>query len=87
MRIDDARKLDLATDRVIVDLFAATTSKTGLKVGRELDPDSTPKGSVVATAEMARRDIQRGDFHRAWNAPIAPSNQAIQTKRVFPDRL
>jgi hypothetical protein len=55
MRIDDARKLDLATDRVIVDLFAATTSKTGLKVGREPDPDSTPK--AVATEEMARRDI------------------------------
>jgi hypothetical protein len=40
----------------------------------------------VACGKMASRNIQRADFHGAWKDPIAPSNQATQTKRVFPDR-
>ncbi len=59
---------------------------TGLNVGRELDPNSTPKGLVAATAEMARRNIQRANFHGARDDPIAPSNHAMQTKRWFPGR-
>jgi hypothetical protein len=76
----------LLGDRVIADLIAAAAPATGLKVCRELDPNSTPKGSAAANEEMASRNIQPADFHGPWNATIAPSNQAIQTQRLFPDR-
>jgi hypothetical protein len=48
--------------RVIVDLIAATTTKTGLKVYCELDTNSYPKGIVISQAEMANTNIKRADF-------------------------
>jgi transposase len=69
------RAKPLISYRVIVDLIAATTTKTGLKVCCELDPNSYPKGIVVSNAEMASLNIQRADFHGEWNYTIAPSKQ------------
>lgn len=70
------RAKPLISYRVIIDLIAATTTKTGLKVHCELDPNSYPKGIVVSNDEMARLNIQRADFHGEWNYTIAPSNQS-----------
>ncbi len=47
----------------IVDLIAATTTKTDLKVYRGLDPNRYPKGIVVSQDEMANLNIQRAVFH------------------------
>ncbi len=71
------RAKPLISYRVIVDLIAATTTETGLKVCCELDPNSYPKGIVVSNAEMASLNIQRADFHGEWNYTIAPSNQIM----------
>jgi hypothetical protein len=71
------RAKPLISYRVIVDLIAATTTETGLKVCCELDPNSYPKGIVVSNAEMASLNIQRADFHGEWNYTIAPSKQVI----------
>ena len=68
------RAKPLISYRVIIDLIAATTTKTGLKVSCELDPNKYPKGVVVPDAEMASLNIQRADFHGEWNYTIAPSN-------------
>lgn len=72
------RAKPLVSYRVIVDLIAATTTRTGLKVYCELDNNSYPKGVVVSNAEMASLNIQRADFHGEWNYTIAPSNQTPQ---------
>jgi len=46
----------LISHQVIVQLIAATTTKTGLKVRCELDPNSYPTGTKVADAELAGAD-------------------------------
>ena len=70
------RAKPLVSYRVIVDLIAATTTQTGLKVLCELDDKSYPKGIVVSDEEMASLNIRRADFHGEWNYTIAPSNQS-----------
>jgi hypothetical protein len=69
------RAKPLVSYRVIVDLIAATTTETGLKVHCELDTNSYPKGIVVSDAEMAAINIQRDDFHGEWNYTILPTNR------------
>jgi len=69
------RAKPLVSYRVIVDLIAATTTETGLKVYCEFDVNSYPKGILVSDDEMASLNIQRADFHGEWNYTIAPSNQ------------
>jgi len=72
------RAKPLISYRVIVDLIAATTTKTGLKVYCELDVNRYPKGVVVSNAEMASLNIKRATFHGDWNYTIAPSNQLCE---------
>ncbi len=62
----------LVSYRVIVQLSAATTTSTGLKVDCELDTNTYAKGIVVSDAEMAAIDITRADFHGDWNYAISP---------------
>ena len=67
------RAKPLVSYRVIVDLIAATTTDTGLKVLCELDENCYPKGVAVSDAEMATLNIQREDFHGEWNYTISPT--------------
>ena len=66
------RARPLVSYRVIVDLIAATTTKTGLTVHCELDPNAYPKGTIVSDQEMDAINITRDDFHGDWNYTIAP---------------
>ena len=70
------RARPLVSYRVIVDLIASTTTKTGLKVLCELDTNKYPKGIAVSDAEMQNLNIRRAEFHGEWNYTIIPSNQA-----------
>ena len=72
------RAKPLVSYRTIVELIAATTTKTGLKVLCELDSNSYDKGIVVSDAEMATLNIKRADFHGEWNYTIAPSNKQVE---------
>ena len=65
----------LVSYRVIVDLIAATTTKTGLTVKCELDSADYPKGIVVTKQEMAAINITRDAFHGEWNYTIHPANR------------
>jgi hypothetical protein len=56
----------------IVQLIAATTTETGLKVRCEIDPNSYPKGVKVEDDEMAALNINRHEFHGEWNYTIKP---------------
>jgi hypothetical protein len=57
---------------VVVELIAATTTKTGLTVRCKLDTRTYPKGMKVSDEEMASLNIQRDKFHPEWNYTISP---------------
>jgi transposase len=63
----------LTSHQVIVDLIAATTTKTGLKVRAQLDRGYYPTGIKVTDAELAAVPITRHDFHGEWNYTITAS--------------
>src|SRR3954451_18264547 len=66
------RATPLVSYRVIVDLIGATTTRTGLSVRCELDPNRTPKGVTVSDAEMVGLNIARDEFHGEWNYTLSP---------------
>ena len=62
----------LVSYQAIVQLIAATTTDTGLKVQCEIDPNTYPAGVRVTDAEMDAINIQRHEFHGDWNYTISP---------------
>lgn len=62
----------LVSHQVIVNLIAATTTKTGLRVRAEVDTGKYPKGVKVSDKDMAAIRIQRDQFHGEWNYTIIP---------------
>jgi Rhodopirellula transposase DDE domain len=56
----------------IIDLIAATTTKTGLKVEAALDTTVYQKGIKIRDAEMKRLNIRRDAFHPEWNYAVIP---------------
>src|SRR3990172_8739986 len=62
----------LADRAAVVELIAATTTKTGLKVECELDTRTYEKGIKVSDAEMRSLDIRGDKFHPEWNYTIHP---------------
>jgi hypothetical protein len=64
----------LTSHEVIVDLIAATTTRTGLRVHAERDQGSYPTGVAVSDAQMAAIPLQPHDFHGEWNYTIAPGH-------------
>jgi hypothetical protein len=62
----------LISYQTIVQLIAATTTQTGLKVQCEIDANTYPKGVKVEDDEMAALNIRRHDFHGEWNYTITP---------------
>ncbi len=65
----------LVTHQVIVNLIAATTTRTGLTVRCELDANVYPTGRKVTDAEVAAVNIRRDPFHGEWNYTILPLTQ------------
>jgi hypothetical protein len=62
----------LTSRLTVVELIAATTTTTGLKVRCELDTRAYPKGIKVTDAEMAGLNIKGHEFHPEWNYSISP---------------
>ena len=65
----------LTSHQVIVDLIAATTTRTGLKVHAELDTGTYPTGIRITDEQMAALPIARHDFHGEWNYTINPAQR------------
>ena len=63
----------LVSHAVIVNLIAATTTDSGLRVHAQLDASEYPLGKKVTDAELAAVNIQRHEFHGDWNYTILPS--------------
>jgi hypothetical protein len=62
----------LASRVAVVNLIAATTTKTGLTVLCELDQKTYAKGIKVTDAEMATLNIESDVWHPEWNYTIQP---------------
>jgi hypothetical protein len=62
----------LTDHATIIELIAATTTKTGLKVESALDTRVYEKGLKITKAEMKRLDIRGDAFHPEWNYSVFP---------------
>ena len=62
----------LVSRLAVVELIAATTTKTGLTVRCELDENSYPKAIRVTDAQMATLNIDTDAWHPEWNYTIRP---------------
>ncbi len=62
----------LVSHQVIVDLIAATSTKTGLKVKAQIDTNLYPSGLKVSDQELAAVNLERNAFHGDWNYKISP---------------
>ena len=62
----------LVSYQAIVQLIAATTTRTGLSVKSEIDTATYPAGVKVSDSEMAAINITPHAFHGEWNYTIAP---------------
>ena len=67
----------------IVDLIAATTTKTGLTVRCELDNTLYPKGVALAREHMDTLNITRNAFHGDWNYTIHPAETITEPVEVI----
>ncbi|MFV0338396.1 MAG: ISAzo13-like element transposase-related protein, partial [Chthoniobacterales bacterium] len=63
----------LTSHEVMVELIAATTNASGLKVCAGIDRSSYPTGQKVTKAQMRSLHLQRDPFHDEWNYVITPS--------------
>lgn len=63
----------LVSHEVIVDLIAATTTRTGLKVKAGLDQSYYPRGTKITDKELKDVPLRRHDFHGEWNYTVLPS--------------
>jgi hypothetical protein len=69
------RSRPLIDRAAVVELIAATTTKTGLRIESALDTRTYAKGIKVSDAEMKRLDIRGDKFHPEWNYKITPRMQ------------
>ncbi len=62
----------LTSHQVVVDLIAATTTRTGLKVRARLDEGYYPTGVKVSDKQLAALAITKQKFHGEWNYTLKP---------------
>jgi len=69
------RARPLASRLAVVDLIAAATTLTGLKIACELDTNHYQKGIKIKNAEMRTLAITGDKFHPEWNYTVSPRPQ------------
>jgi hypothetical protein len=62
----------LTTYRTVVELIAATTTKTGLRIEADLDTGYYPIGVKTTGAQLAAIPLHPHDWHGNWNYTIHP---------------
>ncbi|MDQ2761612.1 MAG: ISAzo13 family transposase [Actinomycetota bacterium] len=70
----NARGKPLESLEVIINLIAATTTNTALKIYAQLDDRTYQTGVEVTDAQLAAVNITKHTFHGDWNYTIAPSH-------------
>ena len=71
------RAKPLTSYQVVIDLIAATTTSTGLKVYARLDTNTYQTKLKVTDAEINAVNITREQFHGEWNYTIHPKIPAV----------
>ena len=72
----------LVSHQVIVNLIAATTTKTGLKVRAEIDTRKYPPGRKITRQEVKKVRLSCDSFHGEWNYTIRPMEE-VQSGTVI----
>ena len=72
----------LVSHETVVNLIAATTTRTGLNVRSGLDTGDYPAGLRVSDAEMETLYLQRDAFHGDWNYTLIPRERLPLTEAV-----
>jgi hypothetical protein len=62
----------LVSHAVVVNLIGSTKTRTGLRVGAELDTNSYTPGIKVTDAELESVRLKKSGFHGEWNYTIKP---------------
>ena len=62
----------LTSYQVIVELVAATTTETGLRILAEYDQGYYPTGVEVTDTELASLPLRGHDWHPDWNYDLTP---------------
>jgi Rhodopirellula transposase DDE domain len=63
----------LVSHEVIVDLIAATQTRSGLRVRAELDRGSYPLGVKISDRDLAAVPLHRHGWHGEWNYTVLPA--------------
>ncbi|MGH3450077.1 MAG: ISAzo13 family transposase, partial [Haloechinothrix sp.] len=66
------RAQPLESHEAIVQLIAATKTRTGLTVRAELDEDTYPKGIKIPDEQMRALPLEKHEFHPDWNYTLRP---------------
>ncbi len=69
----------LTSYQVVLETIAATTTRTGLAIGAELDTGSYDLGISVTPAEFHALPITPNAFHGDWNYTLCPSPRSVET--------
>ena len=67
------RAKPLISRQVVIDLIAATTTTTGLKVYARLDTNTYPTKIQITDEQIRAIQLTGDDFHPEWNYTIIPS--------------
>ena len=70
----------LVSHEAVVNLIAATTTRTGLKVQSALDRNPYPTGRSVSDAEMDALALRADAFHGEWNYSLLPRQRLLPTE-------
>jgi len=73
----------LVSHETVVNLIAATTTRTGLRVRSALDTNDYPKGVKVGDVEMKTLYHQPDAFHGEWNYSLLPRQRLPLTEAVI----
>jgi len=63
----------LESREAIIELIAATTTTTGLKIYAQLDDREYEKGVTVSDEQLATVNLSRETFHGEWNYSVTPA--------------
>ena len=66
------RAKPLTTYRTVVELIAATTTKTGLRIEADLDQGYYPTGQEISETDFKNLPITGHEFHGEWNYTVRP---------------
>ena len=61
----------LTSVRTIIELISATSTKTGLTIQADYDPNWYPKGVKISDKQLAALPLDPHDFHGEWNYTLS----------------